>query len=135
MPSPVGIIALITRSRCFRVISEMFLLLVGSFSLMVSSHFCCLPVSTPSVPMAGCTHSVCLFVCAGNVLLLEAIGCALMKFVYDLHTDVWCEYDTVNIYTAVFPDVSLPTASVAKTNVCRVVHGELFQPCLLSHVW
>ena len=41
----------------------------------------------------------------------------------------------MNVYSAIFSDMSLPSASVAKMNICRVVYGELFQNCLLSRVW
>ena len=80
-----GIIVLITRSKCFLVISEMSLLLVGSLS---SSYFCCLEMCVLSTCVVGCIQSVCLFVCARDALLLEAIGCALTKFAYNLHTEV-----------------------------------------------
>ena len=83
-----GIMALITHSRCFLVISEMSLLLGCSSSPFVSSHFCCLNTSTFPSCVPARTQSVCLVVCVGDVLLLEAIGCALTKFAYDLHTEV-----------------------------------------------
>ena len=57
-----GIIVLITHSRCFRVISEMSLLLVGSLSLLVLSYFCCLVISVLSTCTIGCVQSVCLCV-------------------------------------------------------------------------
>ena len=83
-----GIMVLITRSRCFLVISEMSLLRDGSSSPFVSSHFCCLDTSVLPSCVPVHIQSVCLFVCTGDVLLLEAIGCALTKFAYDLHTEV-----------------------------------------------
>ena len=83
-----GIIVLITLSKCFLVISEMSLLLIGSFSPLSSSYFCCLVMFVFSVCVVDCIQSVCLLMCAGDALLLEAIGCALTKFTYDLHTEV-----------------------------------------------
>ena len=32
----------------------------------------------------------------------------------------------MNVHTAIYPDMPLSAASVAKANICHVIHGELF---------
>ena len=91
-----GIIVLITLSSCLHVISENSLLLSPFLLSVFSSHSCVLMLLVITSSFGSWVHSWCLFACVGEVLLLEAIGCALMKFAYDLHTDVLCVYNLQN---------------------------------------